>query len=65
MSLALIVKTDGDEGRDNFGLLSKNTGVTQNELEDGSFSLGTVDVMLDVEGSNLVRRWETFDLTIG
>jgi hypothetical protein len=64
MPLALIIETDGGEGRDDLGLVSEDTAVAQNEVKDGSFGLRTVNVVLNVECSDHVRRWETFDLAI-
>jgi hypothetical protein len=64
MSLALIVETDRGEGRNNLRLVSEDTLVTQDEVEHRGLSLGTVDVVLDVEGSDLIRGWETLNLTV-
>ena len=64
ISLALIVEADRGEGRDNFSLVSEHTLVTQDEVKDGGLSLGAVDVVLNVEGSDHIRGWETLDLTV-
>jgi hypothetical protein len=43
--------------------VSEDTLVTQDEVKDGSLGLRTVDVVLDVEGSDLIGRWEALNLT--
>ena len=64
LSLALIVETNRGKGGDNFRLVSKDTLVAQDEVEDGSFSLGTVDVVLNVERSDNIGGWEALDLSV-
>ena len=64
MSLALIVETNRGEGRDDFSFVGEDTVVTQDEVKDGGFGLGAIDVVLDVEGSDHIWRRETLDLTV-
>ena len=65
MSLALIVETDGGKGRDDLGLVSEDSIVTQNEVKNRSFGFRTVNVVFNVESSNFLGRRETFNLAIG
>ena len=64
MSLALVVKTNRGEGRDDLKFVGEDTLVTQDKLEDGSVSLRTIDVVFNVEGSDYIGRRETLNLTI-
>ena len=53
--LAFVVETDRGEGVDDLCFRRKDTFVGQNELQDRSVGIATVDIMLDVEGTDLVR----------
>lgn len=65
MRLALIVETNRCQGLDDLLLIGENALVGEDELEDGSFFLGAIDVVLDVERADLVRGGEAFNLTVG
>ena len=61
--LALIVEADGGEGLNNLRLAGLDTLVAEDELQDRGVLLAAVDVVLDVEGADLVGRREALDLT--
>lgn len=65
VSLALIGETDGGEGLDDLLLGDDDTLVGENELKDRGILLGTINVVLDVEGTDLVGGRETLDLAVG
>jgi hypothetical protein len=64
MCLAFIAETDGGESRNDLRLISEDAVVTQDEVKDGSLGLRTVDVVLDVEGSDHIGGWEALNLTV-
>ena len=64
MSLTLVVEANGSKSLDNLGLVGVDTRIRQDELENGSLGLRAVDVVLDVEGADLVGRRETLDLSV-
>jgi len=64
ISLALVVEAYRGKGRDNLSLVGEDTVVTQDEVEDRGLSLGAVNVVLDVEGSDYVWGWEALYLAV-
>ena len=64
MLLPLVVEPDGSEGLNDFRLVSEDTLIGKDKLEDRSIFLATIDVVLDVEGADLVGGWEALDLTV-
>ena len=60
--LALIGETDGRERLNDLLASRLNTLVRDDEVKDGSVGLGTVDIVLDVEGADLVRGREALNL---
>lgn len=64
LSLTLIAEADRGKGGD--GLLpgALNALVRDNELKDRCVFLAAVDIMLDVEGADLVRGWEALNLAV-
>jgi hypothetical protein len=63
--LALIAETDGGKGLDDLLFISEDARIGQDELEHRRIGLATVDVVFDIEGTDLVGRWEALDLAIG
>jgi hypothetical protein len=64
VGLALIVEAERLEGLDDLLLLAENTLVVENELENRSVLIRAVNVVLDVEGADLVGRREALNLAI-
>ena len=64
MLLPLIREADGGEGLDDLLLGGLDTRVGQDEVENSGVGLAAVDVVLDVEGADLVRGGETLDLAV-
>ena len=62
--LALIGETDGRERLDDLLAGRLNTLVRDDELEDRGILLATVNVVLDVEGADLVGGREALDLAV-
>ena len=62
--LALVVEADGGESLDDLRLAGLDTLVAEDELQDRGVLLAAVDVVLDVEGADLVGRRETLDLAV-
>ena len=57
-------ETDSLEDGSAFGFGLEDSLVLENERNDRVFGLVSVDVVLDVESSDLVRRRESFDLSV-
>ena len=64
MLLPLVIETDGREGLNDLILVSENALVRKDELEDRGILFAAIDVVLDVEGADLVGGWEALDLTV-
>src|SRR5258708_522841 len=64
MTLAFVRETNRGEGLDNFILWCLNPLVFENELEDRSRLFAPINIVLDIESPDFVRRRETFDLAI-
>jgi hypothetical protein len=65
LALALIGETDGSKSLNDLLLVNHDALVVKNELENRGVLLATIDVVLDVEGANLIRRGEALDLAVG
>jgi hypothetical protein len=63
--LTFVGETNRGKGLYDFGLVSQDTLVGKDELENTGVFLTTVNVVLDVEGPDFIRGWETFDLAVG
>lgn len=61
--LTLLRESDGRERFDDLLLIRLDAGVRQDERQNRRIRLGAVDVVLDVERANLIRRREAFDLS--
>lgn len=64
LALTDLVKADRGEGLDDFLLAGEDAGVREDEVEYGGVLLRAVDIVLDVEGTDLVGRREALDLTV-
>ena len=64
LRLALVREADGRERLDDLLAGSLDALVGADELENGGVLPGAVDVVLDVEGADLVRRREALDLAV-
>ena len=62
--LTFTSETDSLEDISALLLSLENTGILDNERDDRVLGLVTIDIVLDVESSDLVGRRETFDLTV-
>lgn len=62
----LAIRSEADRLEDGaaLGLRLEDTRVLENERDDRVLGLVSVDVVLDVEGTNLVRRRESLDLSV-
>lgn len=65
LGLAGAIKADGGKNFLDFSLIGENALVIDDELKNGDAFFTAIDVMFDVESADLVRRRETFDLSIG
>jgi hypothetical protein len=63
--LTLVTETNRCKGLNDVLPGGENTLVSDNELKNGSLFFASVDVVLNIEGANLVRRWEALNLAIG
>ena len=61
--LAFVVETDSTEGFNDLSFGTLDTLVVKDELKDGCVFLRTVNVVLDVEGSDFFWGRESFNLT--
>jgi hypothetical protein len=62
LALTNVVKPDRRKSFDDLLLLCLDSLVADDELKDGRVLLRAVDVVLDIEGPNLIRRRETLNL---
>ena len=62
MSLTNIIETDGTKSLDDLLARSLDTLIAEDELENRDGLLGTIDIVLDVEGADLVRGREALNL---
>jgi hypothetical protein len=65
LSLTGAIKANRGKDLLDFSLIGEDALVIDNELKNRGTFLTTVDVMFDIESADLVRRGETFDLSIG
>ena len=65
LSLTLVTETNRCKGLDDVLPGGENTLVSDNELKNGSVFFAPVNVVLNIKGANLIRRWEALDLTVG
>src|ERR1700761_5906175 len=63
--LLLFIEANALECGPNLGFIRLYTLVRDNELDDRSIFLRSVNVVLHVERTNIVRGRETFDLAVG
>jgi hypothetical protein len=65
--LSLVAETDGGKRFLDLSLVGKHALIVQDELEDRGVSLGAINIMLNIEGMDLLRVevGEAFDLTVG
>jgi len=65
LTLTDFIKASSSEGLFDLRFSSLNTIILHNETENRSVRLTTVQVVRDREGTDLVRRRETFNLAFG
>lgn len=63
--LPLLVEADAAERLDDLLATSLDTLVAQDEGKDRGLLLGTIDIVLDVEGTDDVGGGEALDLAVG
>ena len=63
--MTLVTETNRCKGFDDVLPGGENTLVSDNELKNGGIFFAPVNVVLNIKGANLIRRWEALDLTVG
>ena len=63
--LALFVKVNRCESLNDLPLTRENALISQDELKHRGVLLGSINVVLDLEGADLIGGWEALDLAVG
>lgn len=62
--LLSLIETDRLKGRSDLLGSTEKSLVSKDPVDNGDLLLGTIDIVLNVESSDLLGRWETFDLVV-